>query len=221
MAVLFAVLAMMVRNVVVNLAAIGKEFSFGFLFTPAGYDITFSPFIEYTSRSTHLRAATVGVFNTLLVAASGIVLATIMGFILGIVRLSSNWIANRIVYVFIEFARNVPVLLHIFFVYGLVVILLPAPKKAPSIWDLFFLSNRGFFVPSPVFESAMWIVAVVLAAAIIFTIFFKRWAKKVQNRTGHRYPVFWISSGAIIGATAIAFIAAGMPLTWDGLMRFL
>ena len=215
MAVLFAVLAMMVRNVVVNLAAIGKEFSFGFLFTPAGYDITFSPFIEYTSRSTHLRAATVGVFNTLLVAASGIVLATIMGFILGIVRLSSNWIANRIVYVFIEFARNVPVLLHIFFVYGLVVILLPAPKKAPSIWDLFYLSNRGFFVPSPVFESAMWIVAVVLAAAIIFTIFFKRWAKQVQNRTGHRYPVFWISSGAIIGATAIAFIAAGMPLTWE------
>ena len=171
MVVLFAVLAMMARNVVINLAAIGKEFSFNFLFAPAGYDITFSPFIEYTSRSTHLRAAAVGLLNTLLVAACGIVLATIMGFILGILRLSSNWIANRIVYVFLEFTRNVPVLLHIFFIYGLVVILLPAPKKAPSIWDLFFLSNRGFFVPSPVFESGIWIVGVILAAAIIFAIF--------------------------------------------------
>ena len=107
MAVLFAVLAMMVRNVVVNLAAIGKEFSFGFLFTPAGYDITFSPFIEYTSRSTHLRAATVGVFNTLLVAAFGIVLGTIMGFILGNVRLSSNWSAIGIAYVFIVDRKSV------------------------------------------------------------------------------------------------------------------
>ena len=119
---IFAALALIFRNVVINLEMVGKEFSFGFLFYPAAYDITFSPFIEYSSRSTHLRAAAVGILNTLLVAAWGIVLATVMGFIMGILRLSPNWLVNRIVYCFLEFTRNIPVLLHILFIHGLVVI---------------------------------------------------------------------------------------------------
>ena len=168
MAVIFALIALIARNIVINLAAVGKEFSFGFLMWPAAYDITFSPFIEYTNQSTHLRAATVGALNTLLVAFFGIILASILGFTLGILRLSSNWLVNRIAYVFLEFMRNVPVLIHILALYSLIVVLLPPAKKSIVIADgTFFLSNRGFYVPSPIFESGAGIVGVVLIIAIL------------------------------------------------------
>ena len=96
--VILTAVALILRNVVINLEAVGKEFSFDFFLYPAGYDITFSPFIDYSSRSTHLQAAVVGLLNTLLVAACGIVLATVMGFTMGILRLSKNWLVNRLVY---------------------------------------------------------------------------------------------------------------------------
>ena len=212
--VILTAIALILRNVVINLEAVGKEFSFDFFFYPAGYDITFSPFIEYDSRSTHLRAAVVGILNTLLVAACGIVLATIMGFTMGILRLSSNWLVSRMVYCFLEFTRNIPVLLHILFIHGLVVTLLPVPKKAVNFADSFFLTNRGFYIPQPVWEPGAWIVAAAFVISIAFVFFFVRWAKKVQEETGRIYPVFWISIGAIVGPTAVAFLAAGMPLSW-------
>jgi len=213
--VVFAVLAMVVRNVATNLADIGKDFSFDFLFAPSAYDITFSPFIDYNSRDTHLRAAAVGLLNTIFVAACSIVLATAMGFIMGILRLSSNWLVNRIVYVFIEFTRNVPLLLHIFFVHGIIVTTLPVPKKAMNVADTFFLTNRGFYVPAPVLEAGAGVVGVVFLLTIGFVIGFRRWAKKVQDETGKIYPVFWISVGVIVGVTGLAFLATGMPLTWS------
>ena len=212
--VIFAALALIFRNVLINLEVVGKEFGFGFLFYPAGYDITFSPFIEYSSRSTHLRAAVVGILNTLLVAACGIVLATVMGFIMGILRLSTNWLVNRIVYCFLEFTRNVPVLLHILFIHGLVVIHLPVPKKAVNFADTFFLTNRGFFIPQPVWEPGAWIVLAAFVISIAFVYFFRRWAKKFQDETGRVYPVFWISTGVIVVMTVAAFLSTGMPLSW-------
>ena len=214
-AVLFAVLALIVRNVSVNLAAIGKEFSFDFLQAPAAYDITFSPFIEYTSRHTHLRAAAVGIFNTMLVAACGIVMATVMGFIMGIMRLSSNWLISRMVYVFIEFTRNVPVLLHILLVHGMVVTTLPPPRTAISLGDTAFISNRGFFVPAPVFEDGSGIVGFVLVLSIIAALVFRGWAKRIQDATGRIYSVFWISVAIIGGATLLAFVVMGSPLSWE------
>jgi general L-amino acid transport system permease protein len=214
LAVILTAIALILRNVVINLETVGKEFSFGFFLYPAGYDITFSPFIEYSSRSTHLKAAAVGILNTLLVATCGIVLATFMGFTMGILRLSSNWLVNRIVYCFLEFTRNIPVLLHILFIHGLVVTLLPVPKKAVNFADSFFLTNRGFFIPQPVWEQGAWIVATGFVISIGFVVFFRRWAKKVQDETGRIYPVFWISMGAIVGVTGVAFLAAGMPLSW-------
>ena len=213
--VLFAALALILRNVVTNLETVGKEFSFAFMLHPAGYDITFSPLIEYSSRSTHLRAAVVGLLNTLLVAVCGIVLATVMGFIMGILRLSRNWLVNRTVYCFVEFARNVPVLLHILFIHGLIVTQLPPPKKALIFADSSFLTNRGFFIPQPVWEPGAWIVVTAFLASIAFVVFFRGWATKIQDETGRVYPVFWISFAVIVGATALAFFAAGMPLTWN------
>ena len=214
-AVVFALLALVLRNVAINLEAIGKEFSFDFLTAPAAYDITFSPFIEYTSRHTHLHAAAVGILNTLLVAVCGIAAATLLGVTMGILRLSRNWLINRIVYVFLEFTRNVPVLLHILLVHGIVVTTLPAPKKAIGIADAMFLSNRGVYAPSPVLETGSGIVIAVFVISIVAAVLFRRWAKRVQAETGKIYPVFWICLGIVVGATGIAFLAMGAPLTWN------
>ena len=214
-AVVFAVLALVLRNVVLNLEAIGKEFSFGFLSAPAAYDITFSPFIDYTSRDTHLVAATVGILNTLLVAVCGVVAATLLGVTMGILRLSRNWLVNRIVYVFLEFTRNVPVLLHILLVHGIVVTTLPAPRTAIDVGEAMFISNRGLYVPSPVLEAGSGIVIAVLVVSIVVAAAFRRWARRVQADTGKIYPVFWICTGIVVGATAIAFLAMGAPLSWD------
>ena len=214
-AVVCALVAIGLHNVAVNLEAIGKEFSFDFLTAPAAYDITFSPFIDYNSRETHLVAAAVGILNTLLIAVCGIVFATVLGFTMGVLRLSSNWLVSRMVYVFIEFTRNVPVLLHILLVHGIVVTTLPAARQAINIGDTMFLSNRGFYVPAPVLEDGAGIVGAVLLVTIIAAVAFRRWAKRVQDETGKIYPVFWICAGLIVGATAVAFLAMGMPLSWD------
>ncbi|MCY4467301.1 MAG: ABC transporter permease subunit [Thiotrichales bacterium] len=214
-AVVCVLVAIGLHNVAVNLEAIGKEFSFDFLTAPAAYDITFSPFIEYNSRETHLVAAAVGILNTLLVAVCGIAFATVLGFTMGVLRLSSNWLISRMVYVFIEFTRNVPLLLHILLVHGIVVTTLPAPRSAIGLGETMFLSNRGFYVPAPVLEVGAGVVGAVLLVAIIAAVVFRRWAKRVQDETGKIYPVFWICTGTIVGATAVAFLAMGMPLSWD------
>ena len=215
MAIVFALLALVLRNVAINLEAIGKEFSFDFLSAPAAYDITFSPFIDYTSRDSHLTAAAVGILNTLLVAVCGIAAASVLGVTMGILRLSRNWLVNRIVYVFLEFTRNVPVLLHILLVHGIVVTMLPPPRRAIDLGGAAFVSNRGFFMPSPVFEEGAGIVAAVLVIAAVAAFAFRRWAKRVQVETGKIYPVFWICTAIVGGATALAFLAAGAPLSWD------
>ena len=216
MLVVFALLAAIARNVVINLEAVGKEFSFGFLLWPAAYDIGFSPFLEYTNQSTHLRAGVVGLLNTLLVAFWGCLLATALGFVLGIMRLSSNWLVNKVSYVYVEFMRNVPILIHILAIYALVVTLLPSAKKAINVGaDAFFLSNRGFYVPSPVFEDGATFVGIVILISIALVFFFKRWARRAQDQTGKIYPVLWVSIGILIALPGIALVAKGMPISWD------
>ena len=215
MVVLFTILGMIGNNVATNLEKAGKEFSFGFLNYPAGYDITFQPFISYSPTDTHTRAGLVGLLNTLLVAFSGVIIASILGFTMGILRLSSNWLINRIVYVFLEFTRNVPVLLHILFVYGIFLYTLPVPKKAINISDTVFLSNRGFYTPAPVFEDGFGYVLISIMAAILIVFFFKRWARKVQDTTGRIYPVFYISLAILIFLPLFTFFVAGSPLSID------
>ena len=215
MAVVLSLVAIGLHNVAANLEAIGKEFSFDFLAAPAAYDITFSPFIDYSSRDMHLTAAAVGILNTLLVAVCGIVAATLLGFTMGVLRLSGNWLISRMVYVFIEFTRNVPLLLHILLVHGILVTTLPTPRKAIGLGDTMFLSNRGLYVPSPVLEDGAGVVGAVLLIAIVAAIAFRRWAKRRQDETGKIYPVFRTCAGMIVGATAVAFLATAAPLSWD------
>ena len=215
MVVLFTILGMIGNNVATNLEKAGKEFSFGFLNYPAGYDITFQPFISYSPTDTHTRAGIIGLLNTLLVAVSGVIIATILGFTMGILRLSSNWLVNRIVYVFLEFTRNVPVLLHILFIYGIFLYTFPVPKKAINISDTVFLSNRGFYTPAPVFEDGFEYVLIAILVAVLIVFFFKYWAKKVQDSTGKIYPVFSISISILIGLPFLTYFISGSPMSWE------
>jgi len=139
-------LSWLISNVDANFKALGKDISFEFLFIPAGYDIN-QYLIDYNNRDSHLRAGIVGLLNTGLVAFFGIILATILGVTLGIVRLSKNWLASRIAYWYIEFTRNVPILLHILLWHGIIINTLPQSKNAINIADVTFLSNRGFYIP--------------------------------------------------------------------------
>ena len=214
MVVIFGFFAYIIRNAMVNLEAIGKGFSFNYLWQPSSYDIN-QHFIEYTSRSTHFRAMLVGILNTLLVAVCGIILSTILGFFLGVLRLSKNWVTNKLAYVYIEYVRNVPVLLHILLMHGIIVHSLPIPKYALNISDSAFLTNRGFFTPKPIAEPLFWVVLALFALGIGFSIWFKRYARKIQDETGHRHPVFWVSLGAIIGIPLIAYFILGSPIIWD------
>jgi len=214
LALILALFASMISNAIANLEALGKGFSFKFLTQPANYDIN-QRLIEYSSRSTHARAMLVGILNTLLVAVSGIVLATILGFILGVLRLSKNWLTNKIAHVYIEYVRNVPLLLHILLVHGIMVHSLPKPKQAIGIGEGGFLTNRGLFMPKPLPENLMWVVLALFVAGIIFAFLFRRWAKKVQDETGKIYPVFWISLLAIIVVPVIAYFVLGRPIAWD------
>ncbi len=217
MAGLIGFVVFILSNAVANLAEVGKTFDYDFLFEPASYDIN-QALIPYTSRDTHLRAGLVGLLNTGLVAICGIVLATILGFLLGVLRLSPNYLLNKISYCFIEFTRNVPILLHILLIHGLVVTTLPHPRVAKddyNIADLFFLSNRGVFAPEPSMQPLFYATIVAFIVGIVFTVWFRKWAKTVQDATGKIYPVFWISVGAIVGLPIVVFFVTGMPLDWS------
>jgi general L-amino acid transport system permease protein len=210
-------LGYIITNAVENLRLLGKTFSFSFLGDPASYDIN-QHLIPYSSTSTHLRAGIVGILNTLLVAGCGILLATLLGFIMGVLRLSPNWLINRLIYCVIEFVRNVPVLLHILLVHGIIVHTLPQPRGLPdwANWgDKFFLTNRGLFMPSPIFESAFWVVVAAFVIGIGFSWWFKRHARKVQDETGRILPVFWTTVAAILGLPILAYLVTGMPVDWD------
>ena len=186
----------------------------GFLSMPAGFDISFSPFIEFKSSDTHLKVYVVGLLNTLLVSFCGCIAATILGFIVGIIRLSSNWLLSRIAYVYVEFTRNVPLLLQIILWYS-ILIRLPRVREALQFLDYFFVSNRGLYSPKPIFESGFIYVFIAFLIAIISSFFIKRWAKNKQEKTGEQFPVFYTSLGLIIIIPLILFFVLGSPLSFN------
>ena len=213
-AAVFGSFGWLISNLVTNFAALNKNFGFDFLLQPAGYDIN-QYLIEYTNRSSHLRAAIVGLLNTFLVAIFGIVLATIMGVILGIIRLSNNWLARNLTYWYIEFTRNVPILLHILLWHGIIINTLPHPKRALAFGDVSFLTNRGFYVPKPIAEAGIEVVYLAIVAAITFAVFFTRYARKVQSETGKQLPVFWTNLGVLFSVPVVVYLLAGSPLSFD------
>ncbi len=211
---LLTFIAWIVDNTIQNLSNLGVETGYGFLWDPANYDIN-QRLIDYTSRSPHARAALVGFLNTALVAVLGIVFATMIGFTAGVLRLSKNWLVAKLMTVYIEFTRNVPVLLHILLCYGIVVNSLPHPRVAAEPMSGFFLSNRGFYLPRPIFEDGSWPIAIAILVALVFVIWFAVHAKRVQNKTGVIYPVLPVSLVVIIVLPLLAYFFSENPVTVD------
>ena len=211
---LFAIFIYLIaQQTAYNLEKRGISSGFDFLKLSAGYDISIR-LIPFTSEDTHLRAYFVGLLNTLMIAVCGCFLATIMGFLVGVIRLSSNWLFRNIAYVYVEFTRNVPVLLQIILYYS-ILLHLPKIKQAIEIFDGFFLTNRGIFSPSPIFKDGFNIVLWSFLIAIIASIFIKKFLKKKQEQTGKQFPIFLINSALIIFTPILFYYIMGMPLEFD------
>nr|WP_295463466.1 amino acid ABC transporter permease [Mesorhizobium sp.] len=211
---LLALVVWIVNNTQENLRRIGRTISFEFLNERAGFDIGQS-LIAYSSDSSYSTALVVGLINTLIIAVVGIVTATLVGFVIGIGRLSRNWLIRSICTVYVEVFRNIPPLLVIFFWYLGVLAILPQPRDAIHLPFAALLSNRGLTIPTPVWGEGAWLVGVALLVAIAMCWFTARTAKARQMATGQRFPVFWTCVGLLIGLPLIALAAMGFPLSFD------
>jgi general L-amino acid transport system permease protein len=213
--VVIAVLTIWVtHNTAVNLARSNTASGFAFLRGRAGFEIGQS-LIGYSSDSTYGRALLVGILNTVLVAVTGIITATIIGFIIGIGRLSHNWLIAKLCTVYVEVFRNIPPLLVIFFWYSGVLAVLPQPRDSLHLPLNMFLNNRGLAFPKPIFETGMWAVGIALLIGIVATVFTARWAHKRQAATGKQFHTIWASIGLIVGLPILAFLLSGLPLSFD------
>jgi len=204
----------LVGNVLDQYAAKGINAGFDFLDDSAGFDIVFEV-IPFSSDDTYGRLFLVGILNTILVAVIGIIFATILGFTIGVARLSSNWLVSKIALVYIEIIRNVPILLQIIFWYVIIKNTLPHVRKSYSLGDAFFLSNRGLNMPQPVLEDGFGFVIIAFIAAFITAFVFRRWAHRDQDRTGKSHPIVLGMFGIIFGIPLLVFFLAGSPLSFE------
>ncbi len=201
-------------NAIENLRRQNIASGLGFWNNTAGFDIN-QTLIAYSSTSTYGRAFWVGLLNTLLVASIGIVLATILGFIVGIARLSSNWIVAKIAMVYVEVIRNLPLLLQLFFWYNAVLKPLPNPRESINLPGGILLNNRGLFLPQPVFGEGASLIGIAFLLALFGSIAFRVWAKRQQAATGRQYPIGLVALVALIGLPVLAYFAAGQPLAFN------
>ncbi len=236
----------LISNTAQNLQDLGKEPSFGFLLEPAGYDIN-QRLIEYDSRSPHLRAAFVGVLNTLLIAALGCALATVVGVLVGVLRLSKNWLVARIMTVYVEMFRNVPVLLWIVLFMAVLIETLPAPsafrgddpESTMKLFESVAFTNRGIYVPEPLFSrslgdlhlfgsSAMNFDISLDLLAIIAVLAAGWWvarrirvrADAIQEKTGDRPTTWYLRLGVVLVPLIILLVALGFHLGYPALKGF-
>jgi len=202
-------------NAIDNLQRAHITSGFGFWNTTAGFDIS-QTLIPYDSQvSTYGRAFWVGLLNTLLVAGLGIVFATVLGFIIGISRLSTNWLLAKTAGGYVETIRNIPLLLQLLFWYNAVLKTLPETRDSIVIAGGAYLNNRGLFLPDPVFLYGFDVVLAALAVGIAAAIGFIFWARKRQERTGRQAPVFWVVAALVIGSPLAAVALKGFPLAFD------
>ena len=203
-----------VHNVIENLQRLHIASGFGFLKSRAGFDISESA-IAYSSDSTYGRAIVVGLINTLIVAGAGIITATIIGFVIGIGRLSHNWLIRKICTVYVEVFRNIPPLLVIFFWYSGVLAVLPVVRESINLPVGSFLNQRGFYFPRAVWGDGSWLILVAFLVGLALAWFVARTARQRQMATGQQFPVFWTSLALIVGLPVLAYVLSGFPLTFD------
>jgi general L-amino acid transport system permease protein len=227
------------NNTAKNLLELGKEPSFSFLGEPAGYDIN-QRLIDYDNQNSHFRAAFVGLLNTLLVAVLGCITATILGVVIGVLRLSKNWLISRIMTVYVEVFRNVPVLLWIVFMMAILIETLPAPKAFRGVdTGAIVATNRGLYVPEPLFSNSLGnihlfgqsslrfdisidLIAVLFALAVGFTIrhFINKRADRIQEATGERPTTWYLNLAVILVPLVAVLLALGFYLGYPELKGF-
>mgnify|MGYP000203101202 CR=1 FL=1 len=209
-----AFIAYITNNALTNLEARGITTGFRFLSEPAGFGII-QTLVEYTEQFSYGRTFIVGLLNTVLVSFIGIIFATILGFIIGVARLSHNWLIAKLAAAYIEIFRNIPLLLQIFFWYFAVLQALPKPRQSFSMGESVFLNVRGLYVPAPITESGFGWVIMAFIVAIGVVIYMAKWAHNRQQQTGETFPVFWASVGLIVGLPMLVFLLMGAPISWE------
>ena len=208
------VIAYLVSNTVDNLTRRAIGTGFDFLALEAGFAIG-EHLIPYSAASTYGRAFIVGILNTLKVALIGIVLASLIGMVIGIARLSGNWLMRQLAGIYVETVRNVPLLLQLFFWYAVITETLPAARAALNPLPGVFLSNRGLFLPVPVFESFHLAVAGALVVGCVAAWAWRRRAAGREARTGRPVPKFFATTGLILIPPIVIFLLGGAPLSLD------
>lgn len=205
-----------VHNTATNMEQRGLASGFGFLTTSSGFGIISTPFVPYTEESSYFTVFLVGLVNTLIIASVGCILALILGFIVGIARLSSNWLVQKVATFYIELFRNVPLLLQILFWYSAVLKPLPGPRELHEAGDAVFFSinNRGLIFAEPVGQPGFEYVWYAFFAAIVVSWLIKKWATARQIQTGEQFPSLIVALVLIIGAPLVTFLVMGRPLNF-------
>ena len=202
-------------NAKVNLERAHITTGLDFLSRNAGFDIN-QTLISYSATTgTYGRAFLVGLLNTLILAAIGVVIATLLGFVIGVARLSTNWIVAKVAAVYVELVRNVPLLLQLFFWYNAVLKPLPSPRQSLDFGGGFFLNNRGLFLPEPVLGEGGGVIALVFLFGIVAAFGYSRWARRRQMATGQQSPVGFVAAVLIVGLPIVAYFAAGQPVSFN------
>ena len=206
--------AYIINNTLDNLTRRGIATGFEFLSNEAGFGII-QTLIEYDEAHTFGRTFLVGLLNTILVSALGILLATLLGFTIGVARLSSNWLIAKMATVYIEVFRNIPLLLQILFWYFAVLQALPGPRHSLSLGEMIFLNVRGLYLPAPIFEHGFWLVPAALVIAVVAVVLLSRWAHRRQTLTGKSFHTIYAAITILVGLPLLAFSLMGFPLSWD------
>jgi general L-amino acid transport system permease protein len=214
MAAVVAIGWFLVSNTLTNLSARHIATGFGFMDREAGFGIS-EHLIAYAPSDSYIRAFAVGLLNTLEVSVLGIVLTTLLGVVMGIARLSRNWLVARLASAYVEAMRNVPVLLLLLFCYTVITVSLPLSRNAFNLFDCIFLSNRGLRIPSLIWDSSALMVMWAFLSGLLICFFLARWSRKRQERTGQYFPLLWSGLGLIFGLPLLAYLGMGASLSFD------
>ena len=202
------------NNTQTNLQHRGITSGFDFLQRSAGFGIA-QHLIDYTESDSYSRVFLIGLLNTLLVSVIGIVLATILGFIVGIARLSSNWMISKLATVYVEVFRNIPPLLQILFWYFAVFLTMPGPRNSHNFADTFYMSSRGLNMPAAVGTEAFWPFVASVVLAIVAVVLMVRRANKRFEDTGEPFHKFWVGLFLLLAIPGLCVLLFGTPVHWE------
>ena len=202
------------HNTQTNLQHRGITSGFDFLERSAGFGIA-QHLIDYTESDSYARVFVIGLLNTLLVTVIGVVLATLLGFIIGVARLSPNWMINKLATVYVEVFRNIPPLLQILFWYFAVFLTMPGPRNSHNFGDMFFVSSRGLNMPAALAADGFWPFVASVVVAIVAVVLMTRWANKRFEATGVPFHKFWTGLALLIVIPTLCGLIFGAPLHWE------